>query len=374
MGTFSGGQKYTHTFENEMNDRGLFEKKEVVQLSSTVRSALRAWYLVHARDLPWRTQPSLYGTWLSEVMLQQTRMETGIPKWHLFMDLFPTVSDLAQASEDDVLKAWEGLGYYRRARLLHRAAQTIASLGAFPQDHQAWLDLPGIGPYTAAAIASIGLNQPVAAVDGNVQRVVSRWAGIEWPVDSSRGKRAVEDWAEAWLDHEKPGDHNQAVMELGALICTPKAPQCSDCPISSTCASRDNPDLWSRLPSKKPKRKPSEWVLNLHVVQFEGRVVMLQRPQEGIWAKLWLFPENTPPSDFQASGQISPSIKHLLTHRIILASLQGWHAPSWPALQTYAESVGGAVLSLEECLDRAKPSLLTKHWDAISSFLGSDKS
>ena len=158
-------------------------------------------------------------------MLQQTRVDTGIPKWHAFRETFPTVCDLAMATEDEVLKAWEGLGYYRRAKLLHRAAQTIHASGRYPMSHKEWLDIPGVGPYTAAAIASIALGEAVAAVDGNVQRVVARWDAIDLAVDSKDGAKAIQSAADGWLDHDHPGDHNPAVMELGALICTPKQPK-----------------------------------------------------------------------------------------------------------------------------------------------------
>ena len=178
------------------------------------------------RPLPWREMPSVYGTWLSEIMLQQTRVDTGIPKWHAFRETFPDVAALASASEEEVLKAWEGLGYYRRARLLHRAAQAIHDAGRYPETHADWLSLPGIGPYSAAAISSIAFGSHVAAVDGNVQRVASRWNGVTEAVDSKSGIQAIQAIADAWLDPDDPGRHNQAVMEIGALVCKPKAPEC----------------------------------------------------------------------------------------------------------------------------------------------------
>ncbi|MGB2469447.1 MAG: A/G-specific adenine glycosylase, partial [Flavobacteriales bacterium] len=198
-----------------MSKRGFLQKNWHQSDAERARQSLSTWYGSHARDLPWRLTPSLYGTWLSEIMLQQTRVDTGIPKWHLFLELFPTVHDLAQASEAEVMKAWEGLGYYRRARLLHKAAKVVAARGAFPGSREDWLALPGVGPYTSAAIASIGLGEAVAAVDGNVQRVMSRWGGVTEPVDGKLGAQAIQEVADAWLDHDRPGDHNQAVMELG---------------------------------------------------------------------------------------------------------------------------------------------------------------
>ena len=156
---FSGLQKYTHTFENEMNDKGFLGQNDIGVRAAEARRSMKAWYSRHARALPWRENPSVYGTWLSEIMLQQTRVDTGIPKWHAFQEAFPDVAALAGASEEEVLKAWEGLGYYRRARLLHRAAQVIQQSGRFPSTYAGWLSLPGIGPYSAAAIASIAFGE-----------------------------------------------------------------------------------------------------------------------------------------------------------------------------------------------------------------------
>ena len=189
---FSGVQKYTHTFENEMNDEGFLGQNDIAARALEARRLLKAWYAYHARPLPWREMPSVYGTWLSEIMLQQTRVDTGIPKWHAFLETFPDVAALASASEEEVLKAWEGLGYYRRARLLHRAAQAIHDAGRYPETHADWLSLPGIGPYSAAAISSIAFGEPVAAVDGNVQRVASRWNEVTEAVDSKSGIQAIQ--------------------------------------------------------------------------------------------------------------------------------------------------------------------------------------
>ena len=325
------------------------------------RTSLRSWYYEHARDLPWRLEPSLYGTWLSEILLQQTRVETGIPKWYIFMDLFPTVGHLARASEDQVLKAWEGLGYYRRATHLHKAARVIETAGEFPKSYADWLTLPGVGPYTAAAIASIGLGEAVAAVDGNVQRVVARWGGITDSVDGKTGAQAVQAVADAWLDHAAPGNHNQAVMELGALVCVPRNPRCEHCPLSTSCVSAHQPKMWGILPTKQPKKKPIRWELTWHIVRFENFIITIQRPETGVWAKLWVFPETPPlPSEFHPLGELMKPVTHLLTHRRIEATLQGWEAPNKTAMEVYASEVGGEVLTWEELGQRAMPRLATK--------------
>jgi A/G-specific adenine glycosylase len=297
---------------------------------------------------------------LSEILLQQTRVETGIPKWHLFMNLFPTVSHLARASEDEVLKAWEGLGYYRRATHLHKAARAIEAAGDFPKSYVDWLKLPGVGPYTAAAIASIGLGEAVAAVDGNVQRVISRWVGIKDPVDGKTGAQAVQAVADAWLDHNAPGNHNQAVMELGALVCAPRNPRCESCPLSTSCASANQPDMWGILPTKQPKKKAIRWELTWHIIRFENFTIAIQRPETGVWAKLWAFPETPPPSNFQSLGELMNPVTHLLTHRRIEATIQGWKAPNKAAMEVYASEVGGEVLTWKELSQRAMPRLATK--------------
>lgn len=350
-----------------MNKRGFLQKNWRQTDAERARRSLAAWYNSHARDLPWRLTPSLYGTWLSEIMLQQTRVDTGIPKWHLFQELFPTVNDLAQASEAEVMKAWEGLGYYRRARLLHKAAKVIASQGRFPNNRQGWLALPGVGPYTSAAIASIGLGEPVAAVDGNVQRVMSRWAGVTAPVDSKPGAQIIQEVADDWLDPDRPGDHNQAVMELGALVCSPKHPRCIECPARSTCASADSPDMWSVLPNKTPKRKAARWELAWHVAHHGNQVVAIQRPDTGVWATLWAFPEQAPTSPTAPSRTLIPEVVHVLTHKRIHARMEGTAMSSAEALHAWAKEVNGVVMTWEECEAKAWPRLATKVWPQLKA-------
>ena len=350
-----------------MSKRGFLQKNWHQSDAERARQSLSTWYGSHARDLPWRLTPSLYGTWLSEIMLQQTRVDTGIPKWHLFLELFPTVHDLAQASEAEVMKAWEGLGYYRRARLLHKAAKVVAARGAFPGSREDWLALPGVGPYTSAAIASIGLGEAVAAVDGNVQRVMSRWGGVTEPVDGKLGAQAIQEVADAWLDHDRPGDHNQAVMELGALVCSPKQPRCADCPVRSTCASADNPEMWSVLPHKTPKRKAARWDLTWHVAHHGNQVVAIQRPDTGVWATLWAFPEQAPTGSAFPSRTLMPEVVHVLTHKRIHARMQGTAMPSAQSLHAWAQEVNGVVMTWEECEAKAWPRLATKVWPELKA-------
>ena len=357
-------QKYTHTFENEMNDAGILEKNDAASLAATVRNPLRTWYLNHARPLPWRESPTLYGTWLSEIMLQQTRVDTGIPKWHAFLEAFPTVHDLAEAAEDDVLKAWEGLGYYRRARLLHKAAKQVASDGHFPENHEAWLKLPGVGPYTSAAIASIGLGEPVAAVDGNVQRVISRFFGLDVPVDAQPGATQVQQLARAALHPAHPGDHNQAMMELGALVCTP-SPSCEACPLAGDCRSAFDPVAWRKRPVKTPKKPPTKWPLTLHLATHGDSWVVVQRPASGVWAKLWCLPEVPPPAGALELGALMPPVRHVLSHRVIEATFLAWQVPSQADLEQWSATLGGRIVTWESAQGLAFPRLVTKHWEAI---------
>lgn len=354
-----------------MNVRGILENMTTSDALPDLRKALRTWYLSNARDLPWRAKPSVYGTWVSEIMLQQTRVETGIPKWHAFLDKFPHVESLAAASEDDVLKAWEGLGYYRRARLLHKAAQEVALQGQFPKSASEWQALPGVGSYTSAAIASIAQDEPVAAVDGNVQRVISRVFGVFEPVDASSGAKQIQEWANRWLDRKHPGDHNQAVMELGATVCSPQKPSCHACPVSAQCQAAHDPKMWSALPAKTPKKAPVPWAMTLHFAMHGSHWVVVQRPARGVWAKLWLLPESSPTSpEFVRLDDIIPPVRHVLTHRTIEAKVVGWQAPSEKALHTWAKEIEGRVIEWSETEHLAFPRMLTKVFPDIQRSVG----
>ena len=206
------------------------------------------------RDLPWRSGKDPYFIWISEIVLQQTRVDQGTPYYLALTERFPTVTDLAKANEEEVLKYWQGLGYYSRARNLHAAAKQVVDQfnGEFPSDHKTLLSLKGIGPYTAAAISSICNNEAVATVDGNVHRVLSRIFGIEDPIDTTAGKKKFQQLASEMLDRTDPGTHNQAMMEFGALVCTPKKPSCSSCPIMNDCVALIEGKVFN-LPFKEKK-------------------------------------------------------------------------------------------------------------------------
>lgn len=230
---------------------------EVRLAAPAIRRRLRAWYLAHRRDLPWRRTTDPYAIWISEVMLQQTTVATAGPRFARFLGRFPDVAALAAAPESAVLAEWSGLGYYARARNLRRAAQAIVAAGRFPRTGAALRALPGIGPYTAAAIASIALGEAVAVVDGNVIRVLARLFALHVNPKSPRDVTTVRALADSLVPRAAPGDHNQALMELGATVCTPRSPRCGACPLSSRCgaAAEGAPERYPSPPPRTPPRR-----------------------------------------------------------------------------------------------------------------------
>jgi len=253
---------------------------------------LVSWYLENKRDLPWRRAKDPYKIWLSEIILQQTQVVQGMPYYEKFVNHFPTVEKLAQASEQEVLKLWQGLGYYSRARNLHFTAQWVSTAlgGVFPQTFKGLLALKGIGVYTASAIASICYNEPKAVVDGNVYRVLSRVFGIELPINAVSGIKRFQELADEQLYLEDPGTYNQAVMEFGALHCVPKNPDCSSCPLSKNCVAYATGSV-AKLPVSVKKTKVKAVYYNFLVIQdVHGKIWMRPRPADGIWPNLFEFP------------------------------------------------------------------------------------
>lgn len=249
---------------------------------------LLAWYDAHARDLPWRKSRDPYRVWVSEIMLQQTRVAAVIEHYHEFLRRFPTVQKLASAREASVLAAWSGLGYYRRARMLHAAAKVVARerAGTFPKTAEDWQTLPGVGRYTAAAIASIAFDQPIAVVDGNVERVLQRITGQGLPGET------VWQAAEWLLDRQRPGHFNQAMMELGATICAPRSPGCLTCPLVGLCATR------GELPGRGTAAKQRRLEVHYALQRQNGSVFLTQRPGDArLMAGMWELPEIPPPQD-----------------------------------------------------------------------------
>lgn len=261
--------------------------------AKAIRTELLAWYRLNRRDLPWRRTNDPYAIWISEIMLQQTRVAAVVERYQAFMAKFPTVNDLATAPEQQVLVMWSGLGYYRRARMLQKAAQTVAEYhqGTLPSSAKELLKLPGIGSYTAAAIASIAYSEPVAVVDGNVERVLCRIAG--WEADGSNSlRRKIEGLAGRLVDPEYPGDFNQAMMELGATVCLPRNPQCLVCPLSAQCETRGEHKTAPRVRMMTRAAAYALCVRPPHEGEAEHREVLLEQrlASQTVMPGLWEFP------------------------------------------------------------------------------------
>jgi A/G-specific adenine glycosylase len=268
------------------------ERKISLSLNPITVKLLR-WYTGHARNLPWRHTQDSYFIWVSEIMLQQTQVETVIPYYLRFLERFPTVNALAKARGDEVLKIWENLGYYSRARNLHAAAKQIAARrgsSTLPQDRKALLDLPGIGEYTAAAILSIAFAQPVAAIDGNVSRVISRIFALRNPLGSLESRQQIRDLADHLLCKKHPGHFNQAMMDLGATVCTPRTPACVSCPLRGLCKAKGL-GLQEQLPVAKKKPTLSHKCMIAAILRDrKKRMLVVQRPHSGLLGGLWKFP------------------------------------------------------------------------------------
>ncbi|KRF23108.1 A/G-specific adenine glycosylase [Paenibacillus sp. Soil787] len=253
------------------------------------------WYQTHKRDLPWRRSKNPYYIWISEVMLQQTRVDTVIPYFHRFVDQFPTVESLATAPEENVLKAWEGLGYYSRARNLQTAVREVHERydGIVPQNKEEISSLKGVGPYTSGAILSIAYNKPEPAVDGNVMRVLSRYFLIEEDIMKPATRTKMEKLARELILEGTASDFNQALMELGAMVCTPRSPHCLTCPVMAHCSAREA-GMEEVLPIKKKAKPPRPELRAVALIEGtgenEGKWLIRQRPQEGLLARMWELP------------------------------------------------------------------------------------
>jgi len=256
-----------------------------------VAGLLLDWYNHHARQLPWRDQPEPYRVWISEIMLQQTRVETARPYFERWMALFPDVVSLAQASEQQVLQAWEGLGYYSRARNLHKAARQVMEYhaGRIPADRTELEKLPGIGRYTAGAIASIAFGKDEVALDGNIRRVLARIYNVDIPARSPAGERRLWDLAAQLLPAGRAGDFNQAMMDLGSSICTPRAPACLACPIASACQAYAL-GLQEARPVLETHPPVPHYLVTAAVIYKDGQVLIARRPSNGLLGGMWEFP------------------------------------------------------------------------------------
>lgn len=261
-------------------------------MSQLFSKHLLQWYHQNKRDLPWRQTDDPYKIWVSEIMLQQTRVDTVIPYYNRFLDAFPTVHDLARADQQQVLKLWEGLGYYSRGRNLHQAAKMVTEKfdGNLPSDYRSITKLKGIGPYSASAILSIAYQKKFAVVDGNVIRVLSRYYGIEEDIRSGAVKKKIQELADQLIPEEDPGDYNQAVMELGATVCTPSSPACGACPVSSDCVAYQTVKT-DTIPYKSPAKKiPHHQIAVGLIVSPQNKLLIALRPDDVMLGGLWEFP------------------------------------------------------------------------------------
>jgi len=251
------------------------------------------WYQDHKRQMPWRGEADPYKIWISEIMLQQTRVDQATPYFQNFISLFPTVYDLAEAEQQEVLKAWEGLGYYSRARNLHAASKMVVKEfnGKVPESYDEIIKLKGIGPYTAAAVTSIAFNKPNAVVDGNVIRVLTRYYGIEDDTRSTKTRRKVQEFANELIDEENPGDFNQAMMELGSEICTPSNPDCQHCPVQSGCVATKMAKT-EVIPYKSPAKKKPHHIIGVGIIERErdDKILIALRPNDAMLGGMWEFP------------------------------------------------------------------------------------
>ena len=296
------------------------------------------WFQQNGRDLPWRATRDPYAVWLSEVILQQTRVEQGRPYWLRFMERWPRVELLAEAEEDEVMRMWQGLGYYSRARNLHEAARQVAAMGRFPDSYDALRRLKGVGDYTAAAVASIAFDEPVAVVDGNVYRVLSRYFGIDVPVNSAEGRRVFKALAQSHLPEKAASAYNQALMDFGALQCTPQSPACNECPLAPSCDALRTGRV-DMLPVKEKRLKVKQRHLSYVYIRWQGKTAMRKRPSGDIWQGLWEpFLAEDDGGREQGYGLpagaklVKKGVKHVLTHRILLADFYLWEPESEPRL------------------------------------------
>ena len=336
------------------------------------------WFRENGRDLPWRQTRDPYAIWLSEIILQQTQVKQGWAYWERFMRRWPTVEQLAEASEDEVLREWQGLGYYSRARNLHFAAKQIVALGGFPTTIEGIKGLKGVGDYTAAAIGSIAFDLPAAVVDGNVYRVLSRHFGISTPINSTEGKKEFALLAQELLPtsnlKSQSSNYNQAIMDFGAIQCTPASPDCMNCPLMESCVAFREGRV-AELPVKLKTLKVQERRLTYVYIRYQGETAIHRRGEGDIWQGLYepLLIENgefsnlnscVPPvaSDQRSSAQlIKKNVKHVLTHRILWTDFYLWEPAERPQLPEDYFWIKEAELD-----DYAKPRLIEILLDSLT--------
>ena len=310
--------------------------KKEVQIATDFSLTLMRWFRENGRELPWRETNDPYAIWLSEIILQQTQVKQGWAYWERFMQRWPKVEDLASATEDEVLREWQGLGYYSRARNLHFAAQQIVAKGGFPQTIEGIKALKGVGDYTAAAIGSFAFGLPEAVVDGNVYRVLSRYLGIETPINTTEGKKEFASLAQSLLPSSDYGTYNQAIMDFGAIQCTPQSPKCIVCPLQESCAALRSGKV-DTLPVKQKTLKIKSRHLIYIYIRCKGMTAIHRRGEGDIWQGLyepWLIESDKFKviSDKSSLKMIAKGVKHMLTHQVIMADFYLWEPDERPTL------------------------------------------
>lgn len=328
------------------------------------------WYAQNGRSLPWRDTKDPYAIWLSEVILQQTRIQQGWAYWQRFMQRWPTVAELADATEDEVLRMWQGLGYYSRARNLHQAARQIKQQRRFPDTLEGIRALKGVGDYTAAAIASIAFGTDAAVVDGNVYRVLARHFGIQTPINTTEGKKMFTLLASDLLPHGRAAQFNQGMMDLGATVCTPQSPRCQECPLAETCEALRNGTI-NCLPVKLKKMKVKTRHMTYIYLRHNGLTALRRRGEGDIWQGLWeplLTHDSMAPTQAcdlmpHLEGRLTlckKGMRHVLTHRIIVADFYVAELSAPPQLPD------GYIWISEKDIDRyALPRLIELMLDAM---------
>ncbi len=344
---------------------------------------LISWYTQHKRDLPWRHTTDPYVLWLSEIILQQTRVEQGMPYFYRFLEHYPTVAHFARATEGEILKDWQGLGYYSRARNMHHTAQVVMQQfgGQFPSNYAALISLKGIGEYTAAAISSFAANEDQVVVDGNVFRLLARYFGLDTPINSSRGKKQFTELAQSLLPKGKAGLFNQALMEFGSLQCKPTQPLCETCPLQSSCFALSAKKV-NQLPVKVKKQPVRERFFN-YVVALRGTQIALQQRGAGdIWQGLYEFPLlesqqvlspeqllqhdwfRTNFGDTSRIEWVHGPVKHLLSHQRIFAQFVVLQVPD-----TATAAAPWQFVSLDAAEKLAKPKLIFEFLIKLITFI-----
>ena len=332
-------------------------------------NSIISWYRENPRHLPWRETQDPYLIWLSEIILQQTRVAQGLPYFEAFSKAYPTVHQLAAAPEEEVLRLWQGLGYYSRARNMHACANYIVEKldGKFPDRYATLILLKGVGSYTAAAISSFAFGEVQAVVDGNLFRVLARYFGIATDINSSSGKKEFEALANQLIPVNAPGEFNQAMMDFGSRCCTPTNPNCDTCPLTRSCFAYQN-ELINSLPVKINKTKVKERILNYLVITCAGHLVVRKRGEGDIWAGLYDFPQSPQTFPWQGNLQSETTLfpkkyRHLLSHQRILASF--WECSlseeNLPNLRDWCQNEGFDLVVEQEIDGLPKPKLILRY-------------